>query len=343
MSLVDLAVMLVFVSVLLWTVNEVCHRRTRTQTVRLNPSLRRNRIAVLLLGLLVISGAGAHRASAVVIDFEQFLPGTVVNSIQLDPGVTIYVANGNPAHPDTAIIFDSSCEGGCTGGDHDLRTPGQGIGNTLAQGRVLVIATDDVDVDPTDGLVDDPDDEVAGGTILLAFTHAFSVESMRVIDIDLNETQGFVELTLAAGGTTRQPLVALGNNSGQTVIFPGAPLATAIEVFFESSGAIDDIVINDTVGGGPECGDGTIDAGEECEPPNTASCDPFCQMSDDTGPKCGNGIPEEGVICDDGNLISGDGCETDCTVVDGGGDRDCPNQIEICNDFVDDDGDNLID
>ncbi len=64
-----------------------------------------------------------------------------------------------------------------------------------------------------------------------------------------------------------------------------------------------------------DCGDGNIDPGEECEPPNTASCNSNCQAIT----VCGNGpgpgpigTPEPGEECDDGNNTSGDGCSWDC-------------------------------
>jgi|GEM_PF-2841373 len=44
----------------------------------------------------------------------------------------------------------------------------------------------------------------------------------------------------------------------------------------------------------PSCGNGTLDPGEECEPPNTATCDANCQLL----PICGNGIVEVGEACE---------------------------------------------
>ncbi len=59
----------------------------------------------------------------------------------------------------------------------------------------------------------------------------------------------------------------------------------------------------DTPGGGePGCGDGTIDAGEECDPPNTTTCDAHCQLV-----QCGDRVvqrpaeecePPNGPTCD---------------------------------------------
>ncbi len=62
------------------------------------------------------------------------------------------------------------------------------------------------------------------------------------------------------------------------------------------------------------CGDGAVDAGEQCDDGNTAAgdgCSATCQteMSMAT---CGNGIIEGAEQCDDGNTTSGDGCSATC-------------------------------
>ena len=64
------------------------------------------------------------------------------------------------------------------------------------------------------------------------------------------------------------------------------------------------------------CGNGTVDAGagEECDPPNTATCDATCQRV----PLCGDGFLDGAEQCDPPN---GTTCDTDCTLfVCGNGD-----------------------
>ena len=51
----------------------------------------------------------------------------------------------------------------------------------------MIIAEDDVDVAPADGLVDDPDDEAAGGTITFDFEHDVTIESVTLLDVDGSE------------------------------------------------------------------------------------------------------------------------------------------------------------
>ncbi|MCK6551222.1 DVUA0089 family protein [Myxococcota bacterium] len=60
----------------------------------------------------------------------------------------------------------------------------------------------------------------------------------------------------------------------------------------------------------PICGNGTIDRGEECEGPGTASCDATCQRV----PVCGDGLIDGAEQCEDGNTYSGDGCSPACMV-----------------------------
>ncbi len=59
------------------------------------------------------------------------------------------------------------------------------------------------------------------------------------------------------------------------------------------------------------CGDGCVDAskGEQCDPPNTATCDANCHNK---AAVCGDGIIEAGEQCDDGNLFDLDGCDSKC-------------------------------
>ncbi len=61
---------------------------------------------------------------------------------------------------------------------------------------------------------------------------------------------------------------------------------------------------------GSRCGDGVLDAGEQCDDGNNLMFD-GCR-ADCTMEMCGDGILDSGEECDDGNLISGDGCQASC-------------------------------
>ena len=99
------------------------------------------------------------------------------------------------------------------------------------------------------------------------------------------------------------------------------------------------------------CGDGILQAGEECDDGNNNAgdgCDPVCKhegifecLDGVCKPICGDGItlwmdsiPEEyREECDDGNLVSGDGCSADCKVEKGYTctkfSKDYPDTIEL--------------
>ena len=61
------------------------------------------------------------------------------------------------------------------------------------------------------------------------------------------------------------------------------------------------------------CGNGTVDAGEECDdgPANSTSPDANCRPDCSVG-RCGDGILDTNELCDDGNRLNGDGCSRDC-------------------------------
>ncbi len=99
--------------------------------------------------------------------------------------------------------------------------------------------------------------------------------------------------------------------------------------------------------GPASCGNGGLDAGEQCDPPSDGGCPGDCQPDcrcatavcgdslatppeqcdggDDTacpgacasdctcGSFCGDGTTDPGEVCDDGNPVDGDGCDHNCT------------------------------
>lgn len=63
----------------------------------------------------------------------------------------------------------------------------------------------------------------------------------------------------------------------------------------------------------PECGNGTIEDGEQCDDGDALSgdgCSSDCQLEED---ECGDGTLSAGEQCDDGNTSNGDGCSSACT------------------------------
>jgi cysteine-rich repeat protein len=67
----------------------------------------------------------------------------------------------------------------------------------------------------------------------------------------------------------------------------------------------------------PACGDGTVDAGEDCDDGNTTNgdgCSATCENEPPPPPPpaCGDGTVDAGEDCDDGNTMNGDGCSATC-------------------------------
>ncbi|MFH0946307.1 MAG: hypothetical protein V2A76_13995 [Planctomycetota bacterium] len=152
--------------------------------------------------------------------------------------------NDNPDHPDKAILFDSAHP---TGGDTDLLTPGPGPGNGLAQRKILVLAENDADADD-DGIIDDPDDEAAGGSINVEYyTSSAFFEGATVVDVDANEA-ACIEVHLDQGGSVIIPLESRGDNSVQTVTADHVGPTRWIQFHFSGSGGIAEIKVSPSSG-----------------------------------------------------------------------------------------------
>ncbi|MEK7481374.1 MAG: IPT/TIG domain-containing protein, partial [Patescibacteria group bacterium] len=62
----------------------------------------------------------------------------------------------------------------------------------------------------------------------------------------------------------------------------------------------------------PSCGNGALESGEACDPPQAGVCSSRCLFAGGAGKEsCGNGVlePQFGEECDDANQAQGDGCE----------------------------------
>lgn len=316
-----------------------------TAVARLDARRRPALAVVAVFFVAVWSLVAPMAATAVVIDFETLVAGHILQSSDWPAGTILTVDNAVPGHPDKAIIFDSDCTiGTCTGGDDDLRTPGTGPGNTVPQGKIMIIAEDVVDVSPADGIVDDPDDENGGGVIRLTFTVPYKFLEIRaIIDFQPGEEPSLVEVDPADGGPTQTfTIPTLGDNSASTIGFLSAVSASEIRFIFGGSGGLDEIVLVTACGDGiidfgeecddagansdvlpdacrtdctlPVCGDNVVDTGEECDPPDGTTCDVDCM---DIATDCGNGVVDPGEECDDGlgnSDVDPDACRTDCTL-----------------------------
>jgi cysteine-rich repeat protein len=69
----------------------------------------------------------------------------------------------------------------------------------------------------------------------------------------------------------------------------------------------------------PVCGDGNLDAGEQCDDGNNVNgdgCSAECCIEPPPPPPpyCGDGNVDSGEQCDDGNNVNGDGCSAECCI-----------------------------
>ncbi len=150
-------------------------------------------------------------ASGLELDLQVGEP--ITDQFQDSLGVTFSALNNKAGHPDICILFDTANP---TGGDTDLATPGNGIGNDTAMHKVLIIAENDDGIDG-DGLVDDPDDELKGGIIRAVFDLPVDFASATVLDIDGNEDASVMLYGAGDVLLMELPLSSLGNNSVETV------------------------------------------------------------------------------------------------------------------------------
>ena len=165
---------------------------------------------------------------------SDMVAGLTIDNQWDEIGITISAVNSAPGHPDRSILFDT---GNPTGGDTDLATPNLGaFGNDTALGNALIIAENEIGAP---GLVTNPDDEAAGGSLIFDFKEPATICSVTLLDID--EVPG-TELRFYRNGDLVTPdetmaILSLGDGSVQTVTFQEDDV-DRFEVFFAGSGAI---------------------------------------------------------------------------------------------------------
>ena len=198
-----------------------------------------------------------------LVDFEGLAAGAILDDVTSALGAgPIGVYGYNPyLDPDGAgVVYDSSCSGGCSGGDADLGTPhhdyggmGRGAGgsstgacpNDSARGNVLIVAEylDDADID---GLVDVPDDQAdttVSATLDFSEVGPVVLYELVLIDVDFVDSPPAIELLDAQGVTLATFAGAQCGDNGVTSVDLGAtPDVSLLRVTLYGSGAIDDIL-----------------------------------------------------------------------------------------------------
>ncbi|MBJ6119353.1 hypothetical protein JAO76_14180 [Pontibacter sp. BT310] len=184
-----------------------------------------------------------------VIDFENAPVGEFITGVNSANGVAVMVHNkarnssGEMLNDNRAMIYDTRK---ITGDDEDLYTPEWG--NTLIIQEIGVNPVDDPNV-----YGDGPNDNQWGGEMMLTFSKAMTLESMKVLDIDTYEDNSWVYLYNENGKELyKVKLLPLGNSSKQTVDLKKTAGVKTMKVVlagtqsYSGSGAIDDIMFCET-------------------------------------------------------------------------------------------------
>lgn len=273
----------------------------------------------------------------IILDFEKdasgnpILKGQVIDDEYSLWGINIHAHNYNAGHPQKAIIFDSDEPSGGINGDQiidiDLGTPNKMFGgpgdsetgdgsepsNNRALHNLLILPDNDVDTSPADGFIDDPNDEPAGGSLRFVFDMPFTFESVTYIDLDHNsgEVVGYSDV----GGTAQVFSIPVAHAGGNSVLTARGDKTTQIR-FLKTRGrdshAIDEVSLCPVL----SCGNGVVDAGEECDDGNRVNND-GCENSCKTTNFCGDGVVQnpnsfnQRELCDDGVLNGTDASQ--CT------------------------------
>ncbi|KAG1647844.1 hypothetical protein GQR58_030292 [Nymphon striatum] len=217
------------------------------------------------------------------LDFNAFAAGTVIDDEYLaSDGVTVSAVAGGTG-VDQAMLFDSNNP---TGDDTDLAS------DTLD--GLLIISED--------GDSDDPDDNDGGGSIFFDFEELSTIKSLTFKDIEETSGEGTRMIFYDANGDEiDNQFVQPTENGGEVTIGIFVEGVARMEVRFEGSGAIDNLVFDDNLpenDGGPVAEDDEVTTDEDV----TITVNLYDLVSDPND-------PDTDLVFDD--LASPDGTVTD--------------------------------
>ena len=207
----------------------------------------KNKLCILSACAILSATTSAAFAAPILLDFEGFAAGQVIDSEYAGLGVTITtISNGANNH---GVIFDSRQ---LNAGEDDADLVGPFDDETTAghdnfePGNILIISDDDGRI-TCDGISCTPaDDEALGGSITFDFDSGFDI-SMTSIDIfDINNGEQAADVSFFDNsGLLIGMTILLGNtgadNTYRTIDLTGIIGVRRMVVNLYGSGAIDNL------------------------------------------------------------------------------------------------------
>lgn len=195
-------------------------------------------IAILVFTLSASIPASA--SSMATIDFEGLAEGAIISQVSSGNGISGDPINGfvevfgyNPDFPGTnaAMIFDSTCPGGCSGADDDLFWP--------SLGKVLIVSEDLDQSDPDDA-------DRRGAYFTFNFkkfgTGKVTVDSLTLGDVEDIEATGKVKL-FGNGSLLAEVPIPITGDGNFTTLSIGVSGVEFIKVILKGSVAVDNVKV----------------------------------------------------------------------------------------------------
>ena len=206
----------------------------------------KNKLCILSACAILSATTSSAFAAPILLDFEGFAAGQVIDSEYAGLGVSITtISNGANNH---GVIFDSrqlnagEDDADLVGPFDDENTVGH---DNFEPGNILIISDDDGRIN-CDGISCTPaDDEALGGSITFDFDSSFDI-SMTSIDIfDINPAEQAADVSFFDNAGLVIATIILGNtgadNTYRTIDLTGITGVRRMVVNLYGSGAIDNL------------------------------------------------------------------------------------------------------
>jgi len=205
------------------------------------------------LGVASVEAKKPVRPATITMDFEGLKEGSIVSEISQGSGATgdfegtINVKGYRPKGEgkNSAMIFDSSCTGGCSGNDPDLGTPNEqfgGPGRGSGGKNSNKVGYDNILINTEDFDTSNPDDADEKGMYFdFDFTGVsgdVTMDSITYIDLEAEQGEDGVFVQIYSAGKTDPALFTIpptGNNGVGTIT--GIKISNVEKVRFNQNGS----------------------------------------------------------------------------------------------------------